>query len=208
MNMNKPLNRVTYEDAINLAWEDLAGRDLDELSRISGVPFDSEKGHFVLTFLKDEYHISPSQKTLRSSDGQEVYSFLAVLLLHYLVNVKDVELTGKLLSFRELEGGDVYYSAFCARAINRIKDEFGENPKILIDIGKRIGAKEGKHGDVSITLDVFPKIPVTVILWEGDLEVEPSSNMLFDSSIKELLPTEDVAVIGGFVASALIKLKK
>jgi hypothetical protein len=206
--MNEPLKRVTYEDAINLAWEDLAARDYNELSRISGVPIDSEKGHFKLTFLGDEYHISPSQKTVRSPDGQEVYSFLAVLLLHYLVNVKDVEPTGKLLSFRELEGGDVYYSAFCARAINRIKDEFGENPKILTDIGKRVGAKEGKHGDVSIILDVFPKIPVTVILWEGDLEVEPSSNMLFDSSIKELLPTEDVAVIGGFVASALIKLKK
>jgi hypothetical protein len=30
--------------------------------------------------------------------------------------------------------------------------------------------------------------------------------MLFDASIKELLPTEDVAVIGGFVASKLKKI--
>lgn len=206
--MNKPLKRVTYEDAINLAWKDLAHRDINELSRISGVPIDSEKGHFILTFLEDEYHISLSQKTVRSADGQDVYSFLAVLLLHYLVNVKDVDLTGKLLSFRELEGGDVYYTAFCARGIDKITAEFGSEPKLLKEVGEKLGAKESKHGDVSIILDVFPKIPVTVILWEGDSEVKASSNILFDSSIKELLPTEDVAVIGSFVASALIKNKK
>ena len=34
-----------------------------------------------------------------------------------------------------------------------------------------------------------------------------SANMLFDASIKDHLPTEDVAVIGGFVASMLIKNK-
>lgn len=206
--MHKPQERVTYEDAINLAWKDLAGRDFNELSRISGVPYDSEKEEFIMDFLGDKYHISISNRTVKFPGGEDVYSFLAVLLLHYLVNVKDVELTDKLLSFRELEGGDVYYPAFCARGIDKITAEFGTEPKLLKKAGEKLGAKEGKHGDVSIVLDVFPKIPVTVILWEGDSEVKSSSNMLFDSSIKELLPTEDVAVIGGFVASALIKLKK
>ena len=206
--MSKPPERVTYEGAINIAWDELATRDPNEISRISGVPFDSEKGMFIMMFLSDEYHISPSQKTVKFHGGEDVYSFLAVLLLHYLVNVKDIELTGKLLSFRELEGGDVYYPAFCARGINKITEEFGREPGLLKAAGEKLGARSGKHGDVCMVLEVFPRIPVTVIVWEGDDEVLPSSNMLFDSSIKEHLPTEDVAVIGGFVASALIKQKK
>jgi hypothetical protein len=203
--MNKPLERVTYEAAVKVAWKDLATRNPVEISKISGVPYNSEKDMFTIQFLGEEYHISFSQKTVKFPDGQDVYSFLAVLLLHYLVHAKDLDLTGKLLSFRELEGGDVYYPAFCARAINKITAQFGSDPKLLIKAGEKLGAREGKHGDVSIVIEVFPKIPVTVILWEGDDEVAASSNMLFDSSIKELLPTEDVAVCGGFIASALIK---
>lgn len=205
--MKPPLNRVTYEDAIKLAWEDLEKRDPQEISTISQIPYGPEKDEFSMDFLGDRFLISISRRTVMFKNGGDVYSFLAVLLLHYLVNAKDIDLTGKLLTFRELEGGDIYYPAFCNRGINKITREFGEKPESLRKAGLNLGAREGNHGDVSIVLDVFPKVPVNVVLWEGDDEVPPSSNMLFDSSIKELLPTEDVAVIGGFVASALIKNK-
>jgi hypothetical protein len=190
--MEPELKRVTYEAAISKAWEDILPCDFLEISRNSGVPFDIEDSKFNMAFLGEEYLISPLQKTVKTPEGQDVYSFLSVLLLHYLANARDLELTEKLLSFRELEGGDVYYSS---------------EPETLRLTGEKIGAKAGDHGDVSIVLDAFPRIPITVILWEGDEEVPPSSNMLFDSSIKELLPTEDVAVIGGFVASYLVKNK-
>ncbi|UCE74307.1 MAG: DUF3786 domain-containing protein [Methanomassiliicoccales archaeon] len=206
--MSKPKKKVTYEAAMNKAWEDLIARDPIEVSEKSGAKYDSKKTVFILLFLGEEYHITPSKRTVKNPEDQDVYPFMAVLLLHYLAYSKDVKPEGKLISFRELEGGEVYYSAFCARAVNRITDAFGPNPRTLRYVGERIRAKEGGHGDFSIILDVFPKIPVTVILWEGDDEVPPYSNMLFDVSIKEILPTEDVAVIGGFVASALIKALK
>jgi hypothetical protein len=71
--------------------------------------------------------------------------------------------------------------------------------------GANLGAQETGRGDISLKITAFPKIPVIVILWMGDEEILPSSNMLFDASIAEHLPTEDVAVIGGFVASKLVK---
>lgn len=205
--MSQPKKKVTYEAAISKAWEDLAVRNPQEVANWANVPWDSENSQFTLVFIGDEYQISSLKRTVQDRDGQDVYPFLAVLLLHYLVNVKDIEPQGKLISFRELEGGDVYYSAFCARAINPITDSFGSEAGVFREVGKRIGAELGSLGDNSIIIDVFPKIPVTIILWEGDDEVPPSSNMLFDVSIKEHLPTEDVAVIGGFVASVLIKNK-
>ncbi|UCG69408.1 MAG: DUF3786 domain-containing protein [Thermoplasmata archaeon] len=206
--MSQPKEKVTYEAAISKAWEDLASRDLQDVAKMANVPWDSEKGEFRLIFLGIEYRISLSNRTVQEQNGQDVYPFLAVLLLHYLVNVKDIGPQGKLISFRELEGGDVYYSAFCARAINPITESFGAEPDALKEVGERIGAEQGDLGDISIIIDVFPKIPVTIILWKGDDEVPASSNMLFDSSIREHLPTEDVAVIGGFVASMLVKSMK
>jgi hypothetical protein len=140
-------------------------------------------------------------------DGQEVKPFMAILLLHYLIYAKDIGLENQHITFRELVGGDVYYDAFLRRAILPITNTFGSDVEALREAGRKIGAKEGSHGDISLVIEVFPKIPVTVILWMGDDEVASSSNMLFDASIKELIPTEDVAVIGGFVASMLIKNK-
>ncbi len=197
----------SYISALSKAWDDLGALDPVEIAGNSGASYDTENGEFVLTFLGDEYRIYKS-RTVRDAEGKDARPFIAVLLLHYLVYAKDIELEGKLISFRELEGGEVYYSAFQRRAIFPITKVFGYDFGAFKEAGKRLGAVDGAHGDISIRVDVFPKIPVTVILWKGDEEVPSTSNMLFDASIKELLPTEDVAVIGGFVASALIKNMK
>ncbi len=197
----------SYESALTKAWEELAALDPMDVARMSGASYDPEKMEFALIFLGNEYRIRTSKKSIQSPTGQEINPFVAVLLLHYLAYAKDIGLEGKLISFRELRGGDVYYNAFQRRATHPLADVFGNNVEALRAAGEPIRATKKSHGDISIEIDVFPKVPVTVILWEGDEEIPPSSNMLFDESIKELLPTEDVAVIGGFVASVLIKNK-
>lgn len=203
--MNPDKKPESYESALKKAWEDLVALDPLELAKRSGASYDTENDEFTLKFLREEYHIKRSNRTVLSPEGEEARPFIAVLLLHYLIYAKGIGLKGKLISFRELVGGDVYYDAFQRRATIPIKEAFGSNVEALRAAGERIHAVESGYGDISIKIDVFPKIPVTVILWKGDEEIPPSSNMLFDASIKELLPTEDVAVIGGFVASSLIK---
>ena len=206
--MNPNQKPGSYESALSKAWDDLAVLDPLKVERRSGASYDSGRKEFTLTFLRDEYRIQPSKRTVISPEGQNVRPFIWVLLLHYLVYAKEIGLEGNLISFRELSGGEVYYNAFSERAIIPITNAFGSNVEALGDAGGRIRATKSGYGDISIKIEVFPKIPVTVILWEGDEEIPPSSNMLFDASIKELLPTEDVAVLGGFVASTLIKNMK
>ena len=198
----------SYESAISKAWKDLKALELHEVAKNSLTRLDPEKDEIILTFLGDEYLIQIEKNSVIAPNGREANPFLAVLLLHYLIYAKDIELENRLITFRELEGGDVYYDAFTRRAILPITKSFGLNPDVLKAVGDKIGAKKGTYGDISIVVEVFPKIPVTVILWMGDEEIASSSNMLFDASIKELIPTEDVAVIGGFVASVLMCAKK
>ena len=206
--MDKGKKPESYESALNKAWESLKSLDPKKLAKNSGASYNQDKNEFTLFFMNDDHRINHLKKTVLGPDGNEVKPFLAVLLLHYLVYARDFDLDNKLITFRELVGGDVYYDAFVRRAIDPIKKFFGSNKEALRTAGKNIGAIEGDYGDISLIIDVFPRISVTVILWEGDEEIPPSSNMLFDASIKKHLPTEDVAVIGGFVASALIKSLK
>jgi hypothetical protein len=66
-------------------------------------------------------------------------------------------------------------------------------------------AKKAAMGDVGYVIEALPKVPVTVTLWRADEEIPASANVLWDETVKYYLPTEDVAVLGGIVASELIK---
>lgn len=206
MNQNK--KPESYESALKKAWENLVKMDPRKVIKRSGASYDTGKEEYKLTFFGEKYRIQTSKRKVIDPGGQEAKPFVSVLLLHYLEYSKDIELEDRLITFRDLSGGDVYYNAFQRRAILPITNAFGSNIEALRAAGERIHAKESVHGDISIRIDVFPRIPVTVILWKGDEEIPPSSNMLFDASIKEHLPTEDVAVIGGFVSSMIIKNMK
>ena len=52
-------------------------------------------------------------------------------------------------------------------------------------------------------MNAFPKVKAAIVLWEKDDEFDAECNMLFNSSVKKILPTEDVAVLGGLIASRI-----
>ena len=45
---------------------------------------------------------------------------------------------------------------------------------------------------------------MAVVIYEGDEEFSASANVLFDAAASNYLPTEDLAVLGGVLASRLI----
>lgn len=84
---------------------------------------------------------------------------------------------------------------------------FGEDPEALVSAGGRLQGTKRSKGNASVELLLFPKVPVTVIVWRGDEEVPASSTILFDRSIGGIFPTEDVAVAGSFIVEKLISAK-
>ena len=70
-----------------------------------------------------------------------------------------------------------------------------------------MGARKREFGDASVTIPVFPHLPVTVIVWKGDSEVHGSANLLFDPTASSYLNTEDLAAVGTFVVTQLIKAR-
>lgn len=110
-----------------------------------------------------------------------------------------------MISFREAPGGDFYYAAFKSRAIDPLVMKFGRKPEILFTVAENIGGKKVDIGSASVRIDVFAKLPVIVVVWEGDEEIPGSANILFDRSASSIFPTEDLAVIGALVSSKLTR---
>ena len=63
-----------------------------------------------------------------------------------------------------------------------------------------------EEGDVGFLFRPFPKIPIRMILWQGDDEFPPEANILFDAGVAKILSAEDIAWLAGMVVYRLIAL--
>jgi hypothetical protein len=176
---------MSYEAALSKAWS--------EIGRLS-----AEK-KFSLKFFGDEYSVDASDRKIISlSCNVLAKDFVSILLLHYLERkIQGLpELSGEWISFKELESGESYYPAFRKRAIEPILRKYGSNPQAII---KGSDSKIG-NADAEVVKEAFGGVPILVEIWKGDDEFKAEANMLFDRSISQIFCTEDVAVLGGFVA--------
>jgi len=72
----------------------------------------------------------------------------------------------------------------------------------------RVAYPGGTNEDVGFEFKVFPKVPLQLILWEGDDEFPPEASILFDETIGEILSPEDVAWLSGMLVYRLIALSR
>ncbi len=55
---------------------------------------------------------------------------------------------------------------------------------------------------------VLPNITIQIVLWEGDEELSPEATILFDASIEQGLPAEDIAVLSGMLVYRLMGIAR
>jgi hypothetical protein len=194
----------TYEDALRLAWATLRERDPAMVTSHGSIEL-GEARRIRVPFLGDRYFVDLESQKVLFENGSEVYPFLSVLLLHYLVGVSETSLAGEWIPFREFEGGSAYVGSFTDRSLVPLRRAFGDRPDLLVPAGGPLGAEPLDLGDVSVRVPVFPKIPLAVVLWRGDDEFPPEANILYDKTANSILRTEDLAICGALTVSKLRK---
>ena len=195
----------TYEEARKLAWAALEGRDPAQVASCGLLEMDEATGRIKVPFLADSYFVDIQSQKVLFEGGSEVYPFLSVLLLHYLVGVDQTPLAGEWISFREFDGGGAYFGSFSDRTLNPLKTAFGHDPGLLAPAAEPLGGEPLEFGDVGMRVPVFPKIPLAVVLWRGDSEFPPEVSVLFDRTANSFLRTEDLAICGALTVSRLRK---
>ena len=154
-----------------------------------------------------QYQITLPDVRFSLQDGKEVLSLREkILILHYLIQAKGTSLSNKIITYKDLPEGTNYFRTFFKRAIKPLLDNFGQEPKQLVDIAIKLGGHKADYGDVAVTINAFDRLPVTLVLWRGDEEFSPEGSMLFDSNISDYLSTEDINVLCEVIAWRLVKL--
>ena len=116
--------RPAHGEALERAWKEVSTLDLASLAADLGRPDDGADGLIHIHLLGDPLVVDVGNRAIRHDreGGAALSRYLQVLVLHYLAGVGKSPLTNRPISFRELEGGALYYSAFKARAITPLVD--------------------------------------------------------------------------------------
>ncbi len=195
--------------AYKLACEQLAGiDDIEQQCRKSGAQYQviGSKKTITIQYLNQSYLVTLPDVEISLVDGaEEVPTRDKVLILHYFTSAKGTPAAGRLITFRELPEGSVYSPTFDKRTIQPLLDNFSKEPDRLVEISKRFGGQKADYGDTAVTINAFSHVPITIVLWQGDDEFAPQGNILFDATISDYLPTEDITVLCETITWKLIR---
>jgi hypothetical protein len=188
-----------YELAFKLAAEKIIGlSDLEEQCRRSGSHYQSSHGSRLITlsYLNREYLlILPEMKFSISGSDENIELRNKILILHYLLGAKGTPPGKQWITYQELKEGASYYPSFYNRAVRPLIDRFGPYPEKLVEAAGPLGGIKAELGDCSVTIPAFSRVPITLVLWKGDEEFPPNGNILFDTTILDYLPVEDINVL-------------
>lgn len=205
-NQNSP--EYGYQLAYKLAAEQLTKiGDIAQQCLNSSAKYIDSQEVIIVEYFNQSYQVTlpdvlisliGSDETVPVRDG--------LLILHYLTQAKGTPTTNKMINYKELPEGSNYFPTFSKRAIKPLIDHFGKEPHLLIDAAEKLGGRRVDYGDVAVTINAFRRVPITLVLWGGDEELPPEGSIIFDSTISDYLPTEDISVLCETIAWRLVRL--
>ena len=78
-------------------------------------------------------------------------------------------------------------------------------PEAFSKAAELLGGQRAAFGDLSYLIPVLPRIPLILILWQGDEEFPPNGNILFDRYANTYLHTEDYAQLASQTVYTLLR---
>ncbi len=180
------------------AWEILAALDPDAVCTAAAVAYDAAAATYTIKSFGMDFIVSMREKSISSSaEGsnvllQKLGYFFRLSLLWYLVSVKDIACTGRLVKLEHIRGGDIFTKGSHILPLEKVAEKYGKDKDGYIEKGKRLGAELVIMGDISLRLFPLPRIPVLLTLWLEDEEFPARVDLLFDSTCDLQMPTDIV----------------
>ena len=167
----------------------------DVCNRTEAVYHPVQEG-FLLSVYSLRYLILPKEREILRIGWNDkpieeaLHPYFYPMVLVYLTEAKDVKPSYIWVSEKDLKGGSTFFRGPHRLEVEELINLFGKDPEAFSKAGKKLGGSEILYGDKGFALDVFPRVPLAYILWEGDTEFPPKISVLFDSTIELHLPLD------------------
>jgi hypothetical protein len=187
-------------------WQQLLKLDGQQTARRAKCRYFDDPSRYILRLLNTEYTVDVSDKRVVSAEGCSAAGYGRELcILAYLINSRDLPITGKLAPPESLPGGQFFFRGPHVLASEKLEKAFGRSPKKLHRVGDGFGAKRCDFGDASIQLYVLPRVPLTIVIWRADEEFAARASILFDETAADQMPLDALWMAANITVKALVE---
>ena len=196
-----PPKQRPYELALEVSFDALLAREQTP-ERLAALGATRDGGTIRLPALDRHLLIDLDERDVLVEGQGSARVNWALLALHYLsagdlaVDAREVTLT----HFADARG---YLSVYNGRIIGRFLGTVGCTDAGFRQAAERVGAVSLPSSGTSYRFDVFPRLPVTVIRYEGDEDFPPGANIVYRADAGRLLPAEDRIVVAEVIIETL-----
>lgn len=196
-----------YKNVYEMACKELLGSDSEAQFANAGIVFETRPNGYRVDapYFDEVISLELPEFSFKSSKETNVTLVTKIIILHYINTASGASLGADKIPYEDIPGLAGYLPVFERKAAKPLITTFGFDRHAFLDAGLSLGGKREDYGDVSFTLYALPRVPITFILWEGDEEFPPSIKILFDPSIREYLPLEDISVISKLASTRIVK---
>lgn len=185
-----------------------------EIAKRTELSYNIEERTFIVRLMGCTYQVSyPDYQIQHLDEGVGIYPLetdmnAKILILRYLVEGKASASSGEFVTYRDIPWGEVYFRQFQGRCLFRLAYGYGNKINKFNELMDRLGAQKIDAGDTGYQFEMINGLYVRFLLWEGDDEFPPSSQILFSDNFPVAFSAEDLAVVGDISIGLLKKLEK
>jgi hypothetical protein len=179
-----------------LAWALLEDKEPGMICKMAEVQHDFTSNKFIVQSFGQEILVDPLNYTITSHTplGEQLLHgldhFFDLAVLWYLGRAKNIPLSSRMISPASLSGGEIFQRGTHVLPLDKMAARYANDVESFYKMGQELGGQQLEHGDASLRLHPFPRVPVTFILWKGDEEFPARADMFFDSTCEQHLPTD------------------
>jgi hypothetical protein len=190
-------------------WRQLIELEPQATAQRAECQYLGDSSSYKIVFLGGDFFVDLNNKTIlptEAGDKDKPAGFLEQLcILAYLISARQLPLAGKLVGPEKLKGGQFFFRGPHALPTDKLEKTFGNEPELLFRPAEKLNAVRCDFGDASLRLLVFPRIPVTFVIWAGDEEFAARASILFDQTAGEQLPLDALGSAVNLAVNSLVK---
>ena len=178
--------------------------DPQEAAQRCGVSF--EDGCFTVQLLNSTYRIAWPEYAI-TADREDAFALTNLpcqtFLLRYLLEGREAALSLSYKTFREMPWGELYITPYTGRCLTRAAFTFGTQVPAFAAACERMGGEKLPHGDAGYGFGFLGGYRMQIMIYAGDEEFPPSSQILYSDNFASGFSAEDRVVAGDILISAI-----
>ena len=186
----------------------LKSRDPGQLAAQTGTKLyqsPADEQYFTFPYWGKPVRYSTADLIARNQDTGEKLSVLdQAMVAYYFHESKGSPPSQGWIAFSELPDGQFYSSAFQGYTAGKMASRLGDSRAEFEKKCRGLAGKPVSFATTAYRFQVFPKVAVLAVYWQGDEDFSSTYQILFQDTVHLHLPTDGCAILGSMLTSRLL----